>query len=244
MNEIELFRTASIETSSFCNRTCETCIRNSYPNKKRIAPWHELHNHLPMKTIFEIGYQLRDVGFKENICLSHYNEPLLDHRLDKIIEHFKSLGCFRNIYFHTNGDFMNQDWADRLDGLADKIIVSLYMEKKTERIEWIKSLFKKTFIDYTDGGHITSHYSPRENLKAKIAEHVPTECKIPITTMIINHRAQYLLCCEDVVGRFNLGTFPRPSIEHYWYGNRHVEIINTLVANGRRNYQYCKICPR
>lgn len=243
MNEIELFRTASIETSSFCNRTCKTCIRNSYPNKERIASWHT-QNLLPLEIIFEIANQLRDMGFTENICLSHYNEPLLDPRLDVIISYFKSQHCFRNIYFHTNGDYMNQDWANRLDGLADKIVVSLYMEKKDERYAWIQSLFKNTFIDCMDGKHITSHYSPRENLKPKIAEHLPTECKIPITTMIINHCAQYLLCCEDVVGRFNLGTFPETSIKDYWYGNRHVGMVNTLVANGRRNYQYCKICPR
>lgn len=243
MSDIELFRTASIETSSFCNGTCETCVRNSYPNKKLIASWHKQHL-LPLKTIFEIANQLRDMGFKENICLSHYNEPLLDHRLDKIIEYFKSLGCFRNIYFHTNGDYMTPTWAEELDGLVDKIIVSLYMEKKAERYAWVQSLFKKTFIDNTDGNHLTTHHSPRENLQAKIAEHLPTECKIPMTTMIINHRSQYLLCCEDVFGAFKLGKFPETSINDYWFGGNHVSIVNMLVANGRNNYEWCRICPR
>lgn len=243
MNEIPLFKTASIETSSLCNRTCKTCIRNSYSNKERIAPWHN-QNFLPFGLIYGIGEQLRDMGFTENICLSHYNEPLLDHRLDIIVKYFKSLGCFSSVYFHTNGDYMTPTFAEELDGWVDKIIVSLYMDKKSERIEWIKSLFKKTVIDSTDGNHITSHYSPRENLKAKIAEHLPTECKIPQTTMIINHQGQYLLCCEDIVGRFDLGSFPETNIKDYWYGDKHVGIVNTLIANGRGAYQYCRICPR
>lgn len=245
MNDIALFHIASIETSSLCNRACDTCGRNSYPDKRRISPWYKQHL-LPIDVIFEIRNQLRDMGFVGSICLSHYNEPLLDYRLDEIIGIFKSSNCFKEVYFHTNGDYMTPEWAEELDGLVDRIVVSLYMNEpmKSERKEWIKSLFKKTNLQIINGLHVTSHYSPRDDLESKISSRLPTDCKFPLPNMIINHRGQYLLCCEDIVGEFELGTFPQTSIEDYWYGDKHIEIVNTLIGSRRKNYPHCTICPR
>ena len=36
-DQIKLFSYIDFETNSDCNRVCPTCIRNSHPNKKKIA---------------------------------------------------------------------------------------------------------------------------------------------------------------------------------------------------------------
>jgi hypothetical protein len=63
--------------------------------------------------------------------------------------------------------------------------------------------------------------------------------------VVINHRRQYLLCCDDVIGNFDLGTFPETSIKDYWFGEKHMEIMNNLKSiGGRLLHPYCATCPR
>jgi hypothetical protein len=63
--------------------------------------------------------------------------------------------------------------------------------------------------------------------------------------VIINHKRQFLLCCDDVIGNFDLGTFPETSIKDYWFGEKHSQIVRDLKERGgRHKYEYCYTCPR
>jgi hypothetical protein len=70
-------------------------------------------------------------------------------------------------------------------------------------------------------------------------------CSEPQIRVIINHRRQYLLCCDDVIGNFDLGTFPETSIKDFWFGEYHMKILNDLKeTGGRLRHPYCATCPR
>lgn len=248
VERIKLFSYIDLETISTCNRTCSTCIRNSHPDRKKLRSWFEPH-HLPIKTIHQALDQCGDLGFVGGVCLSHYNEPLMDERIAQIGQIVKSCGIFHPIFLNTNGDFITEDIAQGLDGVLDKIIVSLYMKEpiKSERKAWIQSLFHKTHVDVnTNAEHFTTHYSPMPTLDALIETHRGDPCKTePKLHLIINHRRQYLLCCDDVIGNFDLGTFPEIGIEDYWFGDKHTKILNDLdETGGRLLYSYCSTCPR
>jgi hypothetical protein len=246
LNEFKLFEYLDIETSSMCNRICPTCIRNSHPDREAISSFFE-PTYLSIETIMNILEQCKDLGFKGSICLSHFNEPLLDERLPQITNMIAAHDWFHPIYFHTNGDYMTEELASGFDRTVDKIVVSLYMDepKKSERAEWIKSLFHKTQIVILPGTHIPTHFSPKFDIQKLIFEYRNNECTEIRSRVIINHRRQFLVCCEDVIGNFGFGNFPDVSIKDYWFGDKHVAMVNDLKESGRRmNYEYCSICPK
>lgn len=246
MNEISLFKYIDFETSSLCNRTCPTCIRNSRSDDE-IASWFE-RSYLPIEIIKLALDQCSELGFRGGVCLSHYNEPLMDDRIAGIAGVVKSYGIFKPIFLNTNGDYLTPELADKLDGLLDYIIISLYMNepKKSERAKELGSLFHKTEVHaVTNSEHIPTHFSPKFDVVDLANKYRDNVCTWPQTRVIINHRRQYLFCCDDVVGNFGFGTFPEVSIRDYWYGEKHIEMVRNLMdRGGRRKYEYCYTCPR
>lgn len=230
-----------IETSSLCNRRCVTCMRNSNPNREEVADWFE-QRLMPMEMIKGIFDQAVAAGFRGYVILSHFNEPLLDPRIVDIAKMAKS---YRRFYvrFVTNGDLLTQSLAGSLDGVLDEITISLYLpegKERDERFKWFISLFGKTRVKITSGVHSVVHFHPS-------AWNVNRENDPCLRTrrMIINHRGQYLLCCDDMLGHFDLGTFPELGLRDYWHSEKRLKIIRELEqAGGRMKYQYCAICPR
>lgn len=242
---IQMFSYLDLETCSSCNRRCPTCLRNSHPDRGSVASWFK-KSYLPLTVIRKALRECKDIGYTGQVVLSHYNEPLQDERLPEIAKMVHRYGfyCFLN----TNGDYLNPELASQLDGHLDKIIVSLYQKEpvKSKRAAWIPTLFKHTEVHViVQSEHMTTHFSPRPDLEKLIQKNIEESCSEPRLHCIINHRRQFLLCCDDLIGNFNLGTFPETSIQDYWFGKAHTEIYENLSnPGGRKQYSYCSICPR
>jgi hypothetical protein len=242
---VNLFNIIDFETMSNCNRVCPTCIRNSHPDREAVSSWFGA-NYLPEETIYEALEQALEMGFTGDVCLSHFNEPLMDERIPRIAGVAKAYERFNRVFLNTNADFITEEMAAELDGNLDRMIVSLYMGEpvKSKRAAWIPTLFKKTEIVFTTAEHIPSHFSPAFPVKELAERYRDSNCLEPAMRVIINHRRQYLLCCEDVIGNFKLGYFPDIGLKEYWFG-RHAEIQNTLAnQGGRRWHPYCESCPK
>lgn len=242
---MKLFQYLDLETSGYCNRRCPTCNRNSHPNRERLAPWFD-REYMPETMLEEALRQAVDLAFDGTVILSHFNEPLLDERLPQLATMVRLHGL--RVAIVTNGDYLTEELAGQLDGILNQITVSLYMDEplKSQRAAWIRSLFSNTKVEtLTQSTHLTTHFSPNSNRKQLISEAIDTTCTEPRIHCIINHRGQFLLCCEDVVGHFGLPTFPETSLEDYWYGAQHQSILSRLEnPGGRRDYPYCTICPK
>lgn len=246
MQRIPLFSHFEIETQSTCNRVCPTCIRNSHPDRSAVAPWFE-KNQMPSEMMAGIMYQLAAMQYTGRICLSHYNEPLQDSRIGFIAAVFKNALPQCELFLHTNGDYLDKDIAEQLDPYLHHLTVALYMDEpqKSERAAWIKTLFKQAEVIFTGGVHIPTHFTPGFDLKGLIRKYIDEPCYEPMRRMIINHRGQMLLCCDDLVGNFDLGSFPEKSLEELWFSSKHEEIYLALQHKGsRKAYPYCRTCPR
>ena len=241
-----LFNFLDFETISSCNRTCRTCIRNSHPDRGAARPWFEEH-YLSEDLIYEAIEQATAIGFRGGVCLSHYNEPTMDERLPEIARRVRAYPELGRVFFNTNGDFMTEEMAAELDGVLDRIIVTLYMKdpKKSERAEWMRSLFKTTRLDLiTEPHHTPTHFTPAYDLPVLIEKAQGMNCAQPQVRVIINHRRDYLLCCDDVIGNFDLDKFPDVGIEEHWFG-KHKTLADTLARpGGRADLPYCMTCPR
>jgi hypothetical protein len=176
------------------------------------------------------------------VCLSHYNEPLMDDRIPVIARVAKSYG-FDTIYLNTNGDLLTKEIAKSLDGVLDKIRFSTRKEK-------FKSMFQKTEVVFTEHGHIATHFSPKFDVEKLAEQHRNNPCFEPARRIIINHKQNFLLCCDDIIGEFddvmgefNLGTFPNTSLKEF-LENRSKIVNNLEKPSGRNKYEHCSTCPR
>ncbi len=245
-NGIKFFDQFELETSSFCNRTCSTCLRNSIPDRAAVSDWFN-QTFLPLDTIHGLFEQLLDMGFDGHVCLQHYNEPLLDPRIIDIGRYVKGLRKFKSVYICTNADYINEGNAAELDGVFDVMNVSLYMDAEMQaiRMKYLNGLFSKTSLYYTQGIHIPTHNSPKFDVVQLSGRYIDHPCYEPPRRLIINHKGECLLCCTDMIGHFGLGNIKDYTLEELWFSDKHQQIIKDLQsAGGRRKYPHCVTCPQ
>lgn len=235
------------ETVSTCNRVCPTCMRNSNPNKALVADWF-MPNYLPEYLIYmAIRESLLIDSFSKSVCLNHYNEPFTDHRISDIAWTIRDTWSDIDLYMHSNGDLITESLVKDIDGALDKIIITLYMDEpvKTKRAEWLASLFQRTqTVFVTEMIHgAPVHFSPKFPVKQLAEEHIDHTCMEPSMRVAINHRRQYLMCCDDMTGNFGLGKYPEISIrEHLEQKMKMQERL--MQFGGRRDFPHCTTCPR
>jgi len=242
---IALFSQLEVETRSTCNRFCPGCIRNSHPDREAVRPWFE-GGELPSADLERIFRQALDLGFSGTVCLQHYNEPLQDRRIAEFGRMAKGLG-FSWVFTCTNGDFLTEAVAAELDGAFDQLQIALYLEEplKARRQEWLTHLFTRTQLWFTGGGHIPTHFSPLFEVEALAEQHRLLPCHEPMKRMIINHRGDMLLCCDDLVGHFNLGNIRDRTLEELWFSPVHQDLVLALQGpGGRLGHPHCASCPR
>lgn len=244
--KIPLFTRLEIETIGACNRTCVTCLRNSIPDKEATASWFS-RTLLPTDVIIRLLDECVSLGYKGEVCFSHYSEPLMDDRTVDLCKAARDRG-FSRVFFCSNGDFLTEDLAAQLDGVVHEIGFSLYMDepKRSQRERWIKSLFSKTkLLPFGYGDHMTTHYSPKSDMIPLIRHHKDKPCHHPQRRLIINHKGDMLLCCDDMIGNFGLGNIVGSTVESLWWSDVHQDLVTRLSQpGGRAVHPHCASCPR
>lgn len=243
---IGLFKRLEIETFSMCNRRCVTCLRNSIPDRESVVSWFE-PTALPIEDIRRILVESQAMGFTGEVCLSHYNEPLMDDRIIDIVKMVRTMN-FSRLFFCSNADFLTEEIASQLDGLVDDIGFSFYMDEpqKSQRMKWCSELFKKTKAKVGPGDHMVTHFSPIHDVIQISQKYKNKPCHLPQVRMIVNHKGQMLLCCDDLTGNFDLGTiYDGKTIEELWYSEKHQQYVISLMNDGGRSiHSHCSSCPR
>jgi sulfatase maturation enzyme AslB (radical SAM superfamily) len=238
---MRLWRTINVEISSMCNRACPTCLRTSTPDRESVDSWFR-PNYMPMEVIKAI--------LDEHVVLDHrcrfspnvYNEPLLDPRLIEILQMVRSYRLPNGeprflTALVTNGELLTPELARDLDPLLDNAAISLYIRGRARRRRRRKcrELLPTTRSGFK-GSHVLTHYGPDKTLP-----------RVPCTLgrrMLINHKGQFLLCCEDMLGLFAFGSFPEMSLAQFWESSQRNEIVQDVCVNkDRSKYLYCQDCP-
>lgn len=235
----------TVETSGNCNRTCGTCIRNSDPDRSRVASWFQ-DNFMDMDTLRRIFEDARSMGYRQDLCLSFYNEPTQDPRLPEIVDLARNYP-FRNIFIHSNGDFMTPELAQRLDGKLSWIFFSIYADEpaRTRRQEELQQMFQKTETRFGPGLHGLTHYGPEQDVAVAIPQCRDLSCGEPLDRFIINHRGEMTLCCDDMVGHYDLGNVRDSCLWDLWFGEKHQNLVKRLRRpRGRHGLTLCESCPR
>lgn len=229
-----------IETSSYCNRKCVSCIRNSHPDRLKMKDWF-VNNKMPLDTIFGIVKEVKNLGFSGIVCLSHYNEPLYDDRLEMIASTIRTDYGVDYVFCHSNGDLLTEDRVKSLDGTLSEIKFSLY--DNNQYVREIATYFKNTKATFNNATHIPTHYSPIFDVKTMAEENINHPCFEPRQRMIFNHRGEMLLCCEEVFPTTFYIKYPDSSVEDMLINyQQYIKTLETI--GGRNNFDLCRTCPR
>ena len=243
--EIPLPPQIEIETVAYCNRVCPSCLRNSDEDREAWRAWFDKSERMPTEEVRRILVEARAQLGCSVACLQHFGEPLVDDRIAGFARFAKQLG-YAHAFVCTNADFLTEEMARELDGALDQMFVSLYDERsRAERQAWIAGLFSRTDLVFTDGAHVPTHFSPVFDVARLTRSNRSRPCHEPLRRMIVNHRGEMLLCCDDGIGRFGLGNVRDASLRELWFSERHRELVRALlVPGGRSVHPHCESCPR
>jgi len=108
----------NIETSSYCNRTCDFCPLSLYPRTQNFM----------RDTVFDkILTELKEIGYENRIALNLYNEPLLDKYILDRIKNIKDKLPNVYIQMNSNGDFLTLDFLHSLINAGlNQILITLH----------------------------------------------------------------------------------------------------------------------
>jgi radical SAM protein with 4Fe4S-binding SPASM domain len=184
--------------------------------------------------------QAKAMGFRGQVCLSYYNEPLCDERIRKFAKFAKRAG-FRKVKIWTNGDKLKEKAARRLDGIVDQIRVSLYDDRTKTNMKSLQRLFRETQLYFTPGRHCRIHYA--KITKQELRRGIDEPCGGVGKNMIVAYNGDVLACCEEIVPHFELGNVHDKSLQDIW--KKQLRLAQRLrQPGGRRQYPYCMACPR
>jgi hypothetical protein len=120
LHKVPLPRYVEIETSRYCNRSCDWCPNGSSTgrNYQELMKWDLL---------LKILSDLSDISYEGWLALHNYNEPLANPRLLEEIEVSLNYLPKSKISIFTNGDFLSLDKLTQLvDSKVSYIRVTLY----------------------------------------------------------------------------------------------------------------------
>jgi len=202
---------------------------------------------LATEVVHSLIDQLETLDFRGSLCLQHFNEPLLDPRIAELGRYARGKRRFSSVFICTNGDLIDQRRASELDGAFDALVVTFYANpsEASARAGRLVSLFRETQIVFNTI-HLVTHYSPDPRLSALVQEARALPCVQGCRfRMVVNHRGDMLLCCDDLVGHFDLGNVRDRTLEELWYNEKHQQMLLDLERPGGRSaYRHCSICPR
>ncbi len=257
--KIPLFERMQIESQSNCNRSCWFCPRTYDRSGKYLdGAGQSVLKQMPTEKILDLLDQARALGFRERVEFYHYSEPLLDKRSIMLAWEASKRGM--KPYLHTNGDVLKCDdeLCEEVKHVYVLIVVGLYDYETNDELEAAKLYWRDRLagaaIEFSSIGltGVRSAHSigvpralvPSDSRMGRLDLRYPNApCHRPLIRMLIQYDGEMCSCCEDTSGAFKLGNVYEHSLEELWFSERHVGIIESLMAGEREHYDLCRICP-
>lgn len=244
-----LFRNIEIETVNKCNNDCPFCPASVSRDTRKFA-------ELPEWLFLKILDELKELNFEGEIRLWHNNEPLLDKRLERFIEHTKVKLPSAEISIWTNGLILTFSRLLSLyraglrylliDSYGDELSVPTNISSILERIrgsEIERDMEIIVWLRYKDvrlanrGGINSAVVGEKTNYLTQ-----KRLCDLPFITFFINSEGFAHICCNDVYYSHVVGNVGTESIVDIW--KRMSVIREEIVKTGRANLIPCMYCDK
>lgn len=236
-----LFEKISIESNSFCNRSCSFCTRTNDNREKARMPEH---------LIYKVLYELAEIKYRGLISFHFYNEVFTDKRIFSFFEKCQELGL--NNYIFTNGDYLTPEIVERLSRYnIREFALSIYdyrteaeFDAKCKKFDKELRLKEYPWLYYIiKGGEDFGN-------RAGYVQHKQEEFTFPIHAgcskiekkLDIRYDGSVVMCCIDYYGIHKIGDIRTDNIVDIWYSEQRQKQIRDLRMGLRSNYQLCSKC--
>lgn len=211
-----LFQQVLIETRTDCNNHCSFCPHAFVKKELGIMSW---------KCYTTIINQLCDIGYNGRVALMLSNEPLLDDRLEQMIEYAKGKSQRFFLDITTNGTLLSLDKIDHLFSIGlDNININDYRGDRAKypnrwspNIEVIHSAYgnnpKVSFYRRGTDEHLPNYAG---NIPQSYNKEQYGFCNYPFRKLTISFAGDILLCCDDFSYETNYGNVLTDSIVECW----------------------------
>ena len=234
-----------IETFNRCNNDCAFCPANkNFDTRKPTLMDEEL--------FYSIVEQLRAMDYRGRMSLYCNNEPLLDGRILKFIEHAKKRLPNVEHFLYTNGLLLTEEKILSLVKNLDWIVIDNY-DDDFELIAPVKkildadlpqnfkckvriSLRKKNQKLFNRAGAAPNRIDEENKFSPQ------SPCILPFTQMIVRPDGKAARCCQDTFSDFSLGDLSNQTLAEIWRGKNYQDFRKELYFNGRKNLDICKSC--
>ena len=241
------FHSIEIETQNRCNNDCPFCPvnRNNDPRKPAV---------MKEELFYTIIDRLRAMDYHGMISCYSNDEPLLDGRILKFIEHAKKSlpNAIHNLY--TNGILLDTEKFSVLVKNLDLLIIDNY-DDNFELIPSVKkvldnippqsanfkcdvqiSMRKKNQKLNTRAGSAPNRIKEENKFRMK------SPCILPFTQVIVRPDDTLGKCCNDPLSKITLGDLNHQTLREIWRGRAYQELRKEMYFNGRQNIPGCEFC--
>lgn len=235
-----MFKQVLIETRTDCNNHCPFCP-HAFNNKPLgIMDWVCYTN---------IINQLCDIQYNGRVALMLSNEPLLETRLEKMIEYAKGKSQRLFLDITTNGRLLTVPMVDRLFKLGlDNININDYRGDRDIHPEKWSPYLEPIYMAYGNNPKVSFKRRRLDEKLPNYAGNIPQNfnsekfgfCNYPFRKLTIAYNGNVLLCCDDFMYDTNLGNVMTDKLIDCWNHQYLNKIRLSLLKNCRIGL--CKRC--
>lgn len=236
-----LFDKISIESNSFCNRSCSFCTRTNDNREK---------SRMPEELVYKVLYELAEIEYKGLISFHFYNEIFTDKRIFSFFEKCQELGLYN--YLVTNGDYLTTDIVEQLSKYNIKeFALSIYDWKTDEDFQAkCDSINKELKLEEYPWEYYIIKGGDNFGNRAGYVQHKEETLTLPISAacskiekkLDIRYDGTVVMCCLDYYGVHKIGDIRNENIIDIWYGEIRQKQIRDLRKGLRKCYDLCSKC--
>jgi radical SAM protein with 4Fe4S-binding SPASM domain len=211
-----LFSQVLIETRTDCNKRCSFCPQSFYKRTVESIKWSVY------KKIID---SLAEIGFAGRIALLVSNEPLLEHRLLKMIKYAKKKSPRFFLDITTNGVLLSMEKLDELFSAGlDNININDYRNDRETEPDKISENLIEIVEKFRSNPKVSYNARSANEVLPNYAGVIPQDydaqdygfCNFPFRKLVFSVNGDVLLCCNDFKQETNFGSIITDSILSIW----------------------------
>lgn len=228
------FCNLAVETSNFCNRGCGFC-----PVGHQRKPVRRMEEGLYVKILHE----LTAFGYRGDICLQWYNEPLADKRLPEWTALARAACPHSWIYVASNGDFLTLDLVARLAAAGmNRIDVSQYDGAIQDNVRQVMDGPHGHILHVSVKGADVLTNTRGGTVNLRVVQPLAVRCTRPDEQLLIDAHGRVPLCCNDYHVSYCPGSAKEKTVLELWNHPMMVEARGWLRQGDRTRIEVCRGC--
>ena len=235
------FSTISIETTTYCNRSCHYC-----PNSTDLArPAQKMDEQL----FREIIDSLARHNYKGIINPHFYGEPLTDDRICTFVTYIRNKLPQATIKLFTNGDLLTVDNYLELKKAGvnvfrisnhSPIISAKLVQTLSQIMQHHTHLYSVELFDYY---HLVKVKDQRIYNRGGLLD-IPTTAKAGcefVQEVNVDYAGNVVLCCHDYLSAVTLGNCAQSDVVDLWNSKEYKKVRKEILA-GNWIFDLCRKC--